>query len=120
MANNGGNPLGLIPDDGPLTLILLDAKSSDPKDAEAIDTAGSNTLAKIKTGAVSKGLQSDFLYMKYASQYQHVIASYGTANKQRLIQIADEYDPAGMFQNLSPGYFKLAHAPVPGTVFFSY
>ncbi|KAF2150193.1 FAD binding domain protein [Myriangium duriaei CBS 260.36] len=120
MAKNGGNPLGLTPDDGPLTLILLDCKYSDANDAEAVYKAGSNTLSKIKSEAVSRGLQSDYLYMNYASQYQDVIASYGTANKQRLISIADKYDPTGLFQKLSPGFFKLNHAPVPGTNFFSF
>ena len=32
---------------------------------------------------------------------------FGVANKGRLIEISEKYDPEGVFQKLQPGYFKL-------------
>ena len=56
-------------------------------------------------------MNNDYIYMNYASPYQDVIESYGAENKQRLKDIAEEYDPIGVFQRLQPGYFKLEGAP---------
>ncbi|GAM82286.1 hypothetical protein ANO11243_002650 [Dothideomycetidae sp. 11243] len=120
MSKRGGNPLGLDPSDGPLTLILLNPQWTGAQYDEIVYTAGSNVLSRIKAEAEARNLASNYLYMNYASQYQDVVASYGDDNKQRLIQIAQRYDPQGVFQNLSPGYFKLDRAPVPGTAYFSF
>lgn len=58
---------------------------------------------------------NDNIYMNYASQFEEVISSYGESNKGRLKSTADKYDPAGVFQTLQPGYFKLENAAVPNS-----
>lgn len=80
----------------------------------------STVLARIKAAAVSQGVQNDWVYMNYASQFQDVISSYGSENKAALKSIAAKYDPKGVFQMLQPGYFKLDRAPVPDTDYFSF
>lgn len=120
MSKNGGNPLGLSPSDGPLTLILLSCRWSDAADDDKVYTAGSNTLQKIKEAAIAADLHIPYVYMNYASQYQDPIASYGAENQARLEQIASLYDPTGVWQTLTPGFFKLNRAPINGTGYFSY
>lgn len=80
----------------------------------------SKVLERIKAVAVSEGVQNDWVYMNYASQFQDVISSYGSGNKAALKRIAAKYDPTGVFQKLQPGYFKLDRAPVPDSGYFSF
>ncbi|TKX21561.1 hypothetical protein C1H76_6057 [Elsinoe australis] len=120
MAKNGGNPLGLKPEDGPLTLVVTNLFWTNPDDGDALFDITSDMLKKTKAEAAARGLANDFTYMNYAAQFQDVIASYGAENKARLQQIAKKYDPQGVFQTLSPGYFKLDRAAVPGTGRFSF
>ncbi|KAK1512434.1 FAD binding domain-containing protein, partial [Colletotrichum costaricense] len=53
------------------------------------------------------GLASGYKYTNYASQFQDPFAGYGQANKERLRSIAEKHDPSGVFQELSPGGFKV-------------
>ncbi|GAM91280.1 hypothetical protein ANO11243_093280 [Dothideomycetidae sp. 11243] len=120
MTKNGGNPLGISSEDGALTLPMINTKWTNAADDEAIYRAASNTFIRLKAKAVELGLNTDYLYMNYASQYQDVVSSYGEANKRRLKTIAAKYDPAAVFQTLMPGYFKLDHGPVQGADFFNF
>lgn len=69
-------------------------------------TVSSNSTTT-SSPAGKKGLNNDYIYMNYASAYQTVISSYGTANQKRLQSITKFFDPTGVFQELQPGYFKL-------------
>lgn len=60
------------------------------------------------------GLYEDYIYMNYASQYQDVIGSYGSGNQNRLKAVAKKYDPTGVYQELTPGWFKPDGAPSVG------
>ncbi|KAF2157100.1 FAD binding domain-containing protein [Myriangium duriaei CBS 260.36] len=120
MAKNGGNSLPLSPDSGPLTIALIYCRWDDAKDDAKVYKAASDTFNGIKREAVVRNLDVDYLYMNYASQYQDVVASYGSAHKQRLLEIAEQYDPQGIFQTLTPGGFKLARAPLPSPNYFSF
>ncbi|GAM83052.1 hypothetical protein ANO11243_010380 [Dothideomycetidae sp. 11243] len=120
MSKNGGNPLGLSAADGPLTLVLIACRWNNAADDATAYAAGSNTLTRIKDQSMAMGLDVNYVYMNYGAQYQDIVASYGDANKQKLINIAQRYDPTGVFQTLSPGFFKLDRAPVPGTEYFSH
>lgn len=113
MQKNGGNALGLDPSDGPLVLLNLAFRWASPQDDDAIY----NTIGKITADAIAeaknRGVFNEYLYMNYASQFQDVIAGYGSENRQRLIDISHKYDPQQVFQKLQPGYFKLNGAPDP-------
>jgi hypothetical protein len=109
MQVNGGNALGLTPDEGPLMLIQLHAQWSDPGMDATVESICEDTISKIDTLAASQGARTKngFVYMNYASKKQDVFAGYGTENRERLRQIAKKYDPKGKLQKLWRGYFKV-------------
>jgi len=111
---NGGNALGLDPKNGPLILVLLVVSWSDSADDDRIHKFSALVKERSVAAAKAKGLHSDYMYMNYGSQYQDIIAGYGSANKARLIAISKEYDPSAVFEKLQPGYFKLTGAPQSG------
>ena len=113
MSKNGGNPLGLSVSEGPLLLLNINMMWTDAADDGRILKANSNIIKRTVAAAQASGLYNEYIYMNYASQYQAVIPSYGSANQQKLKSIATKYDPTGVFQDLQPGYFKLDGAPNP-------
>ena len=80
---------------------------SDPKDDEAMRTAGSNVIARAKVLAKEMGLHHRYLYQNYANGSQDVFMGYGEENRERLREIQRKYDPEGVFWRLQPGYFKV-------------
>lgn len=81
---------------------------SSPLDDDRITAAGNRVVNS--SVAVAKSMNADYkyIYQNYAFSNQDVFASYGEANKQRLIEISRKYDPEQIFQTLQPGYFKLS------------
>ncbi|KAK5119980.1 hypothetical protein LTR85_007056 [Meristemomyces frigidus] len=116
MTKYGGNALGLTEAEGPLILLNLAYWWSDPADDEAVLQVCQNIVDNTEAYAKTKGLANEYLYMNYASQYQDVVPSYNTTNHAKLVSIAEKYDPAGVFQRLQPGYFKLNSAPAGSTI----
>ncbi|KAK8078300.1 fad binding domain containing protein [Apiospora saccharicola] len=109
---NGGNPMGLDPAGGPLHIIELVCSWTDARDDELVYKTMSDINRQIKEESIKLGVDSDWLYMNYASQFQDVVASYGAENKAKMKRVAEKYDPRRVFQMLQPGYFKLDRAPV--------
>jgi len=104
---NGGNCLGLSVADGPLNLINVVVSWVDASDDAAVLAAAGTMISRMNSTAISMGLGNPFVYQNYASQTQDVFDSYGAANKQKLVQIHQKYDPTGVFTKLQPGYFKI-------------
>ncbi|KAK8130623.1 hypothetical protein PG999_003003 [Apiospora kogelbergensis] len=122
MRRNGGNPLGLegaAAAGRPVYVMQVAAWWRDRGDDAAVYAVASRVLTRIKAASVARGAASDYVYMNYASMFQDVIGSYGAENKARLKAVAARFDPAGVFQKLQPGYFKLDRAPVPDSGYFS-
>lgn len=116
MQQNGGNALGLKPAGGPYFIMNIGTMWNNTADDARILKFNSDIIKRVKAEAQSKGKDNDFIYMNYGSQFQDVVSSYGTANKNKLISISKKYDPSGVFQRLQPGYFKLqGGAPNPNT-----
>ncbi|KAH5432499.1 hypothetical protein HBI47_097900 [Parastagonospora nodorum] len=111
MQQNGGNALGLDPSGGPIHIANLALKWDDPADDERMYSFSNTLWTRLRDEAAKRSLQSDFIYMNYASPWQDPIGSYGEKNKNRLKQVAGVYDPTGVFQRLAPGYFKLEGKP---------
>ncbi|KLJ09266.1 hypothetical protein EMPG_15292 [Blastomyces silverae] len=111
MSKNGGNALGLNACGKPLLLVLVNVMWADKGDDEAVLKAISGIINAIKSEAGSRKKLNRFIYMNYASQFQNVVESYGSANHERLVQVARRYDPSQVFQKLQPGHFKLTGAP---------
>jgi hypothetical protein len=108
MQKNGGNALGLDPKSGPYFILNFNAAWTNGEDEPKFHKAISDTISLINAEAKKRGLDNDFVYLNYASEYQDPIGSYGAANKERLRSISKKYDPKQVFQYLQPGGFKLA------------
>ncbi|XXG95653.1 hypothetical protein Hte_001922 [Hypoxylon texense] len=111
MTRNGGNALGIGGGEEPLLLINLSPIWTLGSDDGEVLTRTSNTISRIKALARERGLDHPFIYINYASQYQDPLAGYGAENMARLIGVSRKYDPDGVFQKLSTGYFKFGGAP---------
>ncbi|KAL3444165.1 hypothetical protein BJX65DRAFT_311132 [Aspergillus insuetus] len=119
MSRFGGNALGVDERSAggqhhPLHLPLIACSWQNADGDDRVYEFISAFYAALSAEAEAMGVQNDFIYMNYASQFQDVISSYGADNKARLQEIAVKYDPRRVFQELQPGYFKLAGAPRPG------
>ncbi|KAF4996625.1 hypothetical protein FGRMN_4371 [Fusarium graminum] len=120
MQKNGGNALGIDGNSGPLFIIQISVWWERKSDDKAVHSWVSNVLETISQEAKSRGFGNDYVYMNYASQFQDVIATYGSTNKDKLKNISKKYDPQQVFQLLQPGYFKLDRAPVTNSDYFSH
>ncbi|KAF1848040.1 FAD-binding domain-containing protein [Cucurbitaria berberidis CBS 394.84] len=111
MQKNGGNALGLDAAKGPYFIMNMSSRWKNAADDAAILKFFSTIIKQVKAEAQKKGLDNAYIYMNYASQFEDPIASYGAGNVGRLKQVSARYDPAGVFQNLHPGHFKLVKGP---------
>ncbi|KAH8879237.1 FAD binding domain protein [Thozetella sp. PMI_491] len=107
MSKRGGNALGITIGDGPLLLLNIAIMWADATADDAILEASQRVIDNTVSQARAWGLDNEYLYMNYASQFQDVVSSYNATNHARLVSIAKKYDPTGVFQKLQPGYFKL-------------
>ncbi|RYO39213.1 hypothetical protein AA0111_g1824 [Alternaria arborescens] len=113
MQKNGGNALGLYPEDGPFFHVLVYmAWNGTSDDTTMMMKAAEDYIQVSKTMAKELGVDNDYYYMPYSSGYQPVVAGYCAENMARLQAISNKYDPTQVFQNLQPGYFKL-HGKAP-------
>ncbi|PVH83587.1 FAD-binding domain-containing protein [Cadophora sp. DSE1049] len=106
-AATGGNPLGLDGSDGNLILSLITASWTNTADDAAVLAAVSEFYAAADALAASRGKLDSYKYLNYAYETQDPIKGYGTANVAKLRAISNKYDPAGVFQTLVPGGWKL-------------
>ncbi|KAF9698012.1 hypothetical protein EKO04_004314 [Ascochyta lentis] len=111
MQKNGGNALGLSAADGPLFIVNLATMWNNATDDHRILKFNNDLVAKLKAEAAKKDLNHDYIYMNYASPYQTVFPNYGAKNQEKLISVAKQFDPTGVFQELQPGYFKIDGRP---------
>lgn len=111
MQKNGGNALGLSPGKGPIFIMNMSSSFASPEGETTIFKFFSTIIRKVKAEAKNRGVDNDYIYMNYASQFMDPIATYGADNVAKLISVSEKYDPAQVFQNLHPGHFKLAKGP---------
>jgi hypothetical protein len=107
MQKNGGNALGIDPENGPYFVLNFNAAWNNKEDEAKFHTVIANIINLVKAEAKRRNLDNDFVYLNYASEYQDPIGSYGLKNKQRLMEVSKRYDPKQVFQYLQPGGFKL-------------
>ncbi|KAJ5546162.1 hypothetical protein N7494_003747 [Penicillium frequentans] len=65
------------------------------------------TTYAINNATQKAGLYDAFNYMGDSAGFQTMFTGYGEGNHQKLIKIAQKYDPHGVFQTLMPGGFKV-------------
>lgn len=111
MQRNGGNALGLDPEQGLYFIMNMACQWNESANDAAYFNFVSSVIKEMKAEAQARGLDNDFIYINYASQFQNPIASYGKKNVEKLQEVSKKYDPTGVFQVLHPGYFKLSATP---------
>ncbi|KAL4880336.1 hypothetical protein BJY04DRAFT_191638 [Aspergillus karnatakaensis] len=106
-ARNGGNALGIRPEDGPLFFFSINFGYYDAADDERLTELAHRIMSQVAEQAKERGLFHPFIYQNYAGAGQEVYAGYGAENRARLAEIRERYDPEGVFWKLQPGYFKV-------------
>lgn len=107
MAKNGGNPLGLSPEDGPLLLVQFNWAWTSAEEDAIVLPAIDSILNRSNALAAEMGLSNDYIYQNYAAPNQKPISSYGAENVKRLRKVQGKYDPFRVMDRLQPGGFKL-------------
>jgi FAD/FMN-containing dehydrogenase len=109
MQVNGGNALGLKPEDGPVMIVQLSSTWTSQALDRVVEAGSRELIDKVNALAASRGARSKngYIYMNYADKSQDVYAGYGQQNLKRLRSVAKAYDPQGKLRKLWRGYFKL-------------
>ncbi|OKL57497.1 hypothetical protein UA08_06895 [Talaromyces atroroseus] len=104
---DGGNPMGIKSEDGPLFLFSITVTYTDPMDDARMRNAAQNVMSRAKALAQEMGLYHPFVFKNYANGETDVYAGYGAESRQKLREIQKKYDSAGVFSRLQPGGHKL-------------
>ncbi|GAB0133127.1 hypothetical protein EsDP_00001542 [Epichloe bromicola] len=110
MQKNGGNALGLYPEDGPLIMVQLSSSWADAALDTLIESSSKEFIDKVESMASARGLHRGFVYINYAGKSQDVLRRYGPKNHQRLRDIAEKWDSGAFGRRLWKGYFQLLPA----------
>ncbi|KAL4921363.1 hypothetical protein BDW62DRAFT_219513 [Aspergillus aurantiobrunneus] len=105
-AKAGGNALGLDPSKVYLAYAEV-VEWKGPEYNEAVMQWVEETTEAINRATKKAGLFDPFNYMGDAAGFQSIFPGYGAKNHQRLVEVAQRYDPSAVFQNLMPGGFKV-------------
>ncbi|KAJ7756257.1 hypothetical protein B0H16DRAFT_1826809 [Mycena metata] len=115
---NGGNPMGLRPEDADLKFPCARKKNELISLCERVllmslfcPTSRTQSLSQLtewaKNAARERGLLNPFLYINYLLGTQRVLESVGNENFAMTKKIRDVYDPQRVFKNHWRGVFKL-------------
>ncbi|KAF9876582.1 FAD binding domain-containing protein [Colletotrichum karsti] len=109
-AKSGGNVLGLedVVADGPTLMWLIALTVDTEPNQEILLPYALQFRAAIDTYAKDLGLYKDWKYTNYAWGDQDPLATHGYKNFDFMSEVAEQYDPEGVFQNLRRTGFKLA------------
>lgn len=107
MQKNGGNALGLKPEDGALWIIQVSARWESPDLDEPIESGIKGVVEEIERKAKEQDKLRGYKYMNYAGSAQDVLRGYGSENEQRLQRVAQKYDPEHVLPELWKGYFQV-------------
>ncbi|PLB55786.1 FAD binding domain-containing protein [Aspergillus steynii IBT 23096] len=107
---DGGNPQGIDEADYPAFWMESSLSWSEAADDGRIDAFVRSVGANLTTYLENRGLLTPFLYPNQADDTQAVFDQYPARNVASLKDVRDKYDSAGVFTELVPGGFKLAHA----------
>jgi len=70
----------------------------------------SQLIEELAAAARSRGLLLDFLFQNDASYTQNTLRSYGNESLRYLKEMAQKYDPEGVFQKLQNSGFLVSRA----------
>ena len=93
----------------PLGLGIMTQWTSDADD-EVARSQMSQLIEELAAAATSRGLLLDFLFQNDASYTQSPLKSYGDESLRYLKEMAQKYDPEGVFQKLQNSGFLVSRA----------
>ncbi|KAJ4386786.1 hypothetical protein N0V93_009684 [Gnomoniopsis smithogilvyi] len=108
--NRGGNILGLDRKVEDRIVLFLSPRWQDAQYDGIMYNATQTWYQRVDAVARALHTNDDFLYLNFAGGFQNPLASYGNGSLDFLRGVAQKYDPAGIFQRLVPGGFKLTDA----------
>ncbi|KAL4972844.1 hypothetical protein BDW66DRAFT_169148 [Aspergillus desertorum] len=109
--NNGvGNVLGLDRFDENMLQVLYDYSWDNAADDALFQRLCREAMAELDEYAKSIGKYNEYIYLNYADVTQNPLRGYGDENVEFIRQVAERYDPDGVFQTQVPGGFKVSEA----------
>lgn len=108
----GGNVLGLdsVGKNAVLWTLGLYVRKQD--DAMLAKAYAEITAMSARVNQFAKDMGGDvpLIYLNYADASQSPLGSYGQENVKLIREVAEKYDPQGVFQRAIPGGFKIPRA----------
>ncbi|KAL2862588.1 FAD-binding oxidoreductase [Aspergillus lucknowensis] len=106
----GGNVLGLERFDQNMINVLWDFSWDSAADDDLFYELAESARDEIDEYTKSTKTYTDYIYLNYADGTQNPLRGYGSENMAYIAQVANKYDPDGVFQTLVPGGFKISKA----------
>ncbi|GME51113.1 FAD linked oxidase [Neofusicoccum parvum] len=107
---DGGDPMGLDPNEAPFLWIEESITWSSAEDDATVQAFYEAVNAELTARLEPLGVLHRFLYMNDVNQKQDVFAGYPRSSVQLLKMVRDKYDPDRVFTEQMPGGFKVANA----------
>ncbi|KAL4913345.1 hypothetical protein BDW62DRAFT_220801 [Aspergillus aurantiobrunneus] len=109
--NNGvGNVLGLERFDDNMVQVLYDYSWDNDADNALFQRLCIEALDELDEYAKSIGKYNEYVYLNYADGTQNPLRGYGDESLEFIRDVAQRYDPDGVFQKQVPGGFKYSTA----------
>ncbi|KAF9891907.1 hypothetical protein FE257_002870 [Aspergillus nanangensis] len=109
--NNGvGNVLGLDRFDENMLQVLYDYSWDSEADDALFQRLCEEAMAELDDYAKSIDKYNEYIYLNYADKSQNPLRGYGAENIAFIQEVAERYDPDGVFQTQVPGGFKVSQA----------
>ncbi|KAL6230855.1 hypothetical protein BDW75DRAFT_244443 [Aspergillus navahoensis] len=108
--NGGGNVLGLDRFDENMLQVLYDYSWDNAADDALFQRLCREAMAELDEYAKSIDKYNEYIYLNYADVTQNPLRGYGDDNVEFIRQVAERYDPDGVFQTQVPGGFKVSKA----------
>jgi hypothetical protein len=90
--------------------VLYDYSWDNAADDELFQRLCREAMAELDEYAKSIGKYNEYIYLNYADVSQNPLRGYGDENVEFIRQVAERYDPDGVFQSQVPGGFKVSEA----------
>ncbi|KAF3400409.1 Bifunctional solanapyrone synthase, partial [Talaromyces pinophilus] len=101
------NSLGLEDRTDSLVIALISATWYTAEDDAVVDSTAQSLLDNINAAASKLGGLDPYIYLNYAGQNQHPIASYGQKSVRELLKVRARVDPTQVFTKQVPGGYKI-------------
>lgn len=90
--------------------VLYDYVWGDKADDQLFQRLTEESLNELNKYARDAGKFNEYIYLNYADGSQNPLHGYGNDNVEYIRDVAQRYDPDGVFQNQVPGGFKVTQA----------